>query len=129
MSAKSFLLIGLLGMMSACGSGLNSYHSEGLEVPGMADGVLTLPSAGVASGRSYINTANVGFYIDLSASSPEVISYLYQLESHEIQVSRTEVAGSELYRVRFMGSQDQGPCPFNSSSTCTRIQLQRLVAY
>jgi len=129
MVMKPILFLSIALLISACGSGLNSYHSEGLEVPGMVDGVLTLPSAGVASGRSYINTANVGFYIDLSASSPEVISYLYRLESHEIQVSRTEVAGSELYRVRFTGSQDQGPCPFNSSSTCTRIQLQSLVAY
>jgi hypothetical protein len=108
---------------------LNTYHSEGLEQEGLVDGILTIPAAGVSSGRSYINALDSGYYIDLSGSDPAAISYLNQLGAREVSVPRTEVSGAILYSVRFSGVWDEGPCPFSAYNTCSRIKLRALVAY
>jgi hypothetical protein len=128
-SLQALLVLLSLLVLPACGSGLNTYHSEGLEQEGLIDGILTIPASGVSSGRSYINALDSGYYIDLDGSDPAAISYLNQLSAREISVSRTEVSGAILYSIRFSGVWDEGPCPFASSNTCSRIKLRVLVAY
>ncbi len=130
---RASFFIGLLAFFSfalpGCGSGLNSYHADGLEQPGLADGVLTIPSSGVAGGRSYISDGKTGFYIDLQGSEPEAMEYLRRLGNREVSVSKMEISGSLLYSVRFAGTRDQGPCPSSSGFICSRIQLKILIAY
>jgi hypothetical protein len=130
MKVRQLLSLILLSLgFAACGSGLDTYHSAGLQQAGLVDGVLTIPLAGTLSGRSYLNTENSGFYIDLQESDPEAIDYLNRLGAGQISVSRTEISTGTLYSVRFSGTFGSGPCPFQPSSTCSLIQLRALVAY
>ncbi|MBU6152788.1 MAG: hypothetical protein KGP28_00670 [Bdellovibrionales bacterium] len=126
---KAIPLILIALTLSACGRGLDTYHSAGLQQAGLLDGVLTIPNSGVSSGRSFINTELSGFYIDLEESDPEAISYLNRLESREISVARTPLSNSTLYSVRFSGVWGDGPCPFDGALTCSKIKLRELVAY
>jgi|GEM_PF-5779626 len=124
-----FLLFPVLFLVSACGSNVYSYHSEGLERPGLMDGTLFLSNAGVDSGKNVVSIQGTGLYVDVGGSSPEAVSYLRRLESREIQVGKTLVSGGALYSIRFAGSFDQGPCPGRTAFECPRVQLQEIIAY
>ena len=128
-SLRAFLILASLQVLPGCGSGLDTYHSAGLEQEGLVDGVLTIPAAGVSSGRSYINALDSGYYIDLAGSDPAAIQYLNQLAAREVSVARTELSGAVLYSIRFSGVWDEGPCPFSPTHICNRISLTALVAY
>lgn len=125
---KVTALLFLIVFSAACGSEKSNNSGSTVDAYGQKLGILSIPAPGVYGGGPSILYGNSN--LQVANSSPAASNYLSMLDSGQVNIiplRNTSVANQ--YRVRFVGSIGQGPCPINPMAVCSVVNLDSIQAY